>query len=261
MPVDYSKFANIEDSDEEREEQEQKQREEMKKEMEIMQGRPADKPAARPAKTEVVKDDEDEKIEWYRHREWKPAEPKQEFAPSKLDQPVAVANDVGTQKKAEASQWNVAGTWEERNMIGWAKAELASLLVGVSADMDGKGLVKVDKIDSIEGDCSIPIVRGRPRYIFDLCFTVHFVAETTIDGKSGKSKGTIKFEGFSHDDFEDEGCRMALKFTDEKSVGAAEKRVVVEACGATRRAVEQGHGLCAAIHTKLATFASSLEKQ
>jgi len=101
----------------------------------------------------------DEKLDWYRHREWKPEnrEDVSRFVPSKLESPTFTP-PVSTAAK---SVWNSADTWEEKDVTRianeWLKSEL----------------LKLDDIESIsdmEGYASITSVRGSTKYLFDFSF-------------------------------------------------------------------------------------------
>ncbi len=51
-----------------------------------------------------------------------------------------------------------AGTFEERNMLQWAKGRCDALMVGLTS-----GSVTTSKVASCSGDANIFIVRGKKR--------------------------------------------------------------------------------------------------
>merc|ERR1712232_1124629 len=66
---------------------------------------------------------------WYNHRDWKPKDEKKDFIPSQLDA------EMSAKAPKTASEWNAAGTWEEKSMLPWWKTKLTSL-----------GALKIDKL-------------------------------------------------------------------------------------------------------------------
>ncbi|CAE8648214.1 unnamed protein product, partial [Polarella glacialis] len=105
---------------------------------------------------------------WYKHREWKPEEPQQDFAPSKLGEQVA----AGAQSKSSASgtsAWNSAGTWEEKDMMPWWSQKLQAL----NGLGDGEVLT-VEKVEGVRGEASVVHVRGQPKFLCDLSFELCF---------------------------------------------------------------------------------------
>ena len=80
-------------------------------------------------------------------------------------QPVKASNLTST------SAWNTAGTWEERNMTSWAKSRLEELLVGLTQEVTD-GHIELKEVTDWEGDASIPVIRGRPRFLYDFTFKV-----------------------------------------------------------------------------------------
>jgi len=88
------------------------------------------------------------------------------------DDPMPIAAATATpQSLATNSAWNTAKTWEERDMTTWAKSHLESLLVGVSQDVTDS-LAEIKELADWDGDASIPVIRGRPRFLYDFTFNV-----------------------------------------------------------------------------------------
>ena len=56
-------------------------------------------------------------------------------------------------------------------MTKWAKARLTELLVGITQEVTDAH-VEVKELTDWEGDASIPVIRGRPRFLFDFTFKV-----------------------------------------------------------------------------------------
>lgn len=103
--------------------------------------------------------------------------------PKKLDAPAEEA-DV----KGGGSQWNKAGTYEEKNMKKWVEDILKSALKGITFDIPtaAGGALTTTGVDAIEGDANISSSRGKRRHLLDLSFTVEF--EGKVGDASGKGK-------------------------------------------------------------------------
>jgi hypothetical protein len=107
--------------------------------------------------------DEDEKIVWYRHREWKPEirQDVSQFVPTKIDSPQPDKPRANPTKSA----WNAADSWEERDVTQSAREWLQR---------------EVKRIKNIEGFASITNVRGRVRYIFDFSFDIEGINQERL---------------------------------------------------------------------------------
>lgn len=127
-----------------------------------------------------------------------------------LDAPQPMVAATSTPSSlASASAWNSARTFEERDMTRWAKAHLESLLVDMSVDVaDATAVIK--ELSDWEGDASIPVIRGRARFLYDFNFTIKLDVNSGSD--TGK-KATIKVVDFSQDDDE---VQLELKFVSPK---------------------------------------------
>jgi hypothetical protein len=107
------------------------------------------------------------------------------IAPKKIDStPKAIPAQAA---KAGESQWNTAGTWEEKNKTSWATERLREVLVcsqpvGIA---DGDKL-EITDVKKIEGDAQICIVRGKKRFIFDFNITLAwdcYIEDKVYQGK------------------------------------------------------------------------------
>lgn len=113
------------------------------------------------------------------------------------DDPVPVQHS----KITSSSAWNTAGTWEERDMTKWAKGHLTDLLVGITQEVTD-GHIAVKELSDWEGDASIPVIRGKPRFLYD--FTFKAKLELNAVGSSAAKKAEVKFIDFSNDEDEHE---------------------------------------------------------
>jgi len=132
---------------------------------------------------------------WYKHREWKPAEEKKEFTPQQVQ---SAGGAEGAKAPAAGSTWNAAGTWEEKRMLPWWEAQLASLK-GISLDPFGGTSMSltVDSVSKAEGEAEIQHIRGVPRFFFDLRFDVGFTYGYKTSSR--KYSGHVKVTEFSND--------------------------------------------------------------
>jgi len=146
------------------------------------------KGAARPTKKNDVEvcDDEDEKFDWYRHRETKLPQDAN-AAPQRVEPQAAAPDGYDTPSYAHGaseksgSVWNKAGTWEERDVMAAARKVLEESLVPEELDI-GQGVIRLKDVTGIEGSASGVLVRGTPRMLFDLSFKIG--VEVCLGGRS-----------------------------------------------------------------------------
>lgn len=293
MPVDYSKFDNIEDSDDEQPQTKKapakaapekphcancsrdipkplkcgvckkvsycsqkcqkedwqfhkrncNKPEEPKKKREPSQNKSpeqaASKRAASKGKAEdKVVDNDDDVGTWYRHREWKPSEAKQEFKPTQLTADAAAeAGTTGNRDsvKTAGSAWNKAGTFEDVDVTSKAKDSFKVALSEPVANVDaGGGSICVTDIGDVSGDASKPVIRGTVRHLFDLGFEVKFAFKWMGDGGQKKAEGSLKVSDFTNDTFsEGSGSEpvVQLSFKDSKLLDTARRQAVEDALG------------------------------
>ncbi|CAK9012347.1 Protein STIP1 homolog [Durusdinium trenchii] len=101
--------------------------------------------------------------------------------PQKLDAPVE-KDDV----KGGGSQWNQAGTYEEKGMTKWLEDRLKSGLVGVKFELPRGGSISTTGVADLKGDCSISVSRGKRRHLMDVSFNVEY--EATVGDSNGRGK-------------------------------------------------------------------------
>ena len=71
------------------------------------------------------------------------------------------------------SQWNSAGTFEEKDVSEWAKSHLTKKLMDlkvINKDMN----VFIEKVRSVEGDASVIFTRGKFKFVYDLTIELDF---------------------------------------------------------------------------------------
>jgi len=219
---DYSRFDNLDISDDEEEEKPNPQQ--PAPPVKSNKASPPKKAVSRPTKPATEEEDEEDlglpnKVKksgnskyWWDQSGGKTSTgiitpQKIESSPEK---PVATASQPG-------SVWNNAGTWEEKEMLKYWKESLPETLVGLETPWED-GCVKVSALSEVDGEATICVRRGKISRLFDLNFSVSFIAM----GQGKTYKGKIKLPNVA-EDHEDE-FEMTLKWegTKPKSGGILE---------------------------------------
>lgn len=117
------------------------------------------------------------------------------------------SDDADPEKGGRGSHWNVAGTWEERNMTTWAKERLTSYLKAAAASSSssvtlstgqlGRVCARVESVTSLKGDAQIVMVRREPRFGYNFEANLSFRVGITLQAaapEDGESKEEV-FEG------------------------------------------------------------------
>ncbi|KAJ1454310.1 activator of Hsp90 ATPase [Pelagophyceae sp. CCMP2097] len=172
-------------------------------------------------------DDDKTPITWYKHRETKL--PPSAQGPSKFDDAPESPADETEKRISASSVWNTAGTWEERNVLPWARKEFELMLPGLSCVRDDFTLTVKD-VSAVTGDASVGTNRGKARHIFDLAL------ELKIEVKVGDKvyTGKLTIEEFNHDALstDADAVHVAWAFTDEKKCKASLLKAVSGGVGA-----------------------------
>lgn len=222
---DYSRFDQLDDcSDEEPEpEPEPEKPPEAKPKAKPAKKKSAPKPAPKkkPAPKVESSDDDDDIMStkkgsdkkdskyWWDNRGGQNASSTGSITPQKITSPQQVS---ASNLQAGASQWNSAGTWEEKNMSDWFENQLKSALSSISFDQDDAE-ASITSVEGFSGDVNICKRRNKTSWIYDVNFKVKF----EIDGQ----KGTLTIPELSNMD-DDDYC-IELKWA-----SSAKKRGAVE---------------------------------
>jgi hypothetical protein len=99
----------------------------------------------------------------------------------------------GPSTAIKQSDWNRGNTWESTDVTLWAKTRLTELLKACSC-VDENARVSVTDVPSVKGAASVPIVRGRKRYMFDFCVALDFVSEPA-DADAERGAGGVRARG------------------------------------------------------------------
>merc|ERR1712166_103884 len=146
---------------------------------------------------------------WWDNRGGQNASSTGSITPQKITSPEQV---TASNLQAGASQWNSAGTWEEKNMSDWFENQLKSALSSISFDQDGAE-ASITSVEGFSGDVNICKRRNKTSWIYDVNFKVKF----EIDGQ----KGTLTIPELGNMD-DDDYC-IELKWA-----SSAKKRGAVE---------------------------------
>jgi hypothetical protein len=105
--------------------------------------------------------------------------------PQKLETAPASEVDV----KGGGSQWNQAGTYEEKGMSKWMEERLKQTLTGMTFQIPtgSGGSISITGVEGVKGDASISVSRGKRRHLLDISFDVEYKASV------GDADGTGKF--------------------------------------------------------------------
>lgn len=113
-----------------------------------------------------------------------------DIAPKRLEE--APAAESGTVAPG-ASAWNKAGTWEERDVTGWAKESLEQALLKTFFTFPALApgaLASITKA-SVDGTASYATVRGKKRYLYEFKLTVNWAVTKLPD--DGVCLGSLIF--------------------------------------------------------------------
>jgi len=207
----------------------------------------------------VVDNDNDDIGTWYRHREWKPTvEPKKEFKPVTVDAAETAA--VPAAPAAAGSAWNAAGTWEEKDVTDMAKRTLQDKLSALTEMEIASGVLSAS-MQSVEGEASKPVIRGKLRHFFDLSFKVNFTFKWMDADGQKQAEGTVSISDFTNDTFA-EGVLAApvveLSFKDARKLEPSRRHAVEAGIGAGQW--PPSSGLMEQVSRKMKDWAAEYEQ-
>ncbi|KAH9261760.1 hypothetical protein BASA81_000416 [Batrachochytrium salamandrivorans] len=108
---------------------------------------------------------------------------------AKLDQankPQALSQSTQVVGNSKAgSQWNSAGTFEEKDMTKFATEAITNALVGTSVLLDTV-VVEVTNVSDFDGSASHTVIRGTRKTPFDFTFVVDWTAHFDPEPLTGK---------------------------------------------------------------------------
>lgn len=131
-----------------------------------------------------------------------------EIEPKKLsEEEAAKLQQAAAQQGTNASAWNAAGTFEERDVTEWAKQQLQQTLVGTSSS---SAVITGCNVPS--GDAHIWFIRGKKRHGFEFDIELQWSlssssgssdAAAAAAAAAAGSSGSIKLTGVSPDELDD----------------------------------------------------------
>ncbi|CAB9530710.1 Activator of Hsp90 ATPase, N-terminal [Seminavis robusta] len=118
-----------------------------------------------------------------------------DIAPKKIDPASAAPAPAATGDK---SSWNHAGTWEERDVTGWAKESLQQFLLKATytfpASSPAPGAIaRIESVKKIDGHASFATVRSKKKYIYEFAVTGVEWTLDLPDGNIDAVKGKLNF--------------------------------------------------------------------
>jgi len=146
-----------------------------------------------------------------------------------LSPPRAPGAEVG-------SEWNQAGTWEEKDTSSWVKETLTEYLRKSSVPMEevtlpsgqtGTASAKVTKVKSLSGEAQIVMVRKQPRHGYN--FEAELSFSITLDGTdhAGSFGGYLNLHELM-DAIPIKDLKIDTKWKSSSNAPPAELRTVVE---------------------------------
>jgi len=125
--------------------------------------------------------------------------------PKKLEGAVEEVKEA----KGGGSQWNQAGTYEEKGMTKWVQERLQAALTGITFQLPqgaAEGSISTTGVDGFKGDASIAVSRGKRRHIMDFSFDVSY--EGRVGDASGKGKLLLSEVSTGDDDAPEVKCEI-----------------------------------------------------
>lgn len=123
----------------------------------------------------------------------------------------AAAAPAANADPTKGSAWNSAGTFESKNMTGWAKTRITELLKEGNAPADGCTITI--KSVALEGDAEIVSARGKRKAIYDFIATLDW--QMTF-GIANSVNGTIKIVDIEADEGDYEVVEVTMSSTPSK---------------------------------------------
>lgn len=139
--------------------------------------------------------------------------------PKKID-PNGVSNQ--NNQTHLGSAWNMAGTWEEKNLNKWASDRIKELLVSVDALEFSNGTAQIAEVTRCSGDAFLVTVRNKKRVGYTYELTLKVKGEWEIGGEKKKMKAHIDIPEFSFGELDD--LEIQAKLSEDKDILLEDKR-------------------------------------
>jgi len=193
---------------------------------------PLDVPEAQPSVTEVAPKAPTDHLYWARSSSQNAAPPPKKLSEEEVKQMAASSSSAG------ASAWNKSGnTWEEKPVNTWAFELLRDTLLPEMAytlplatvpvpplpasEADASGSVgvsvRVTKAESVTGECTYVVSRGKQRVVFELTIKISLEMEVRVGDELRQIlTGKLTMTELSNDDLEDAKMPSTAKCTCEQ---------------------------------------------
>jgi hypothetical protein len=140
-------------------------------------------------------------------------------APVRLtaEQEAALKEQQNAAAEGKGSQWNAAGTYEEKDVSAWARKRTQELLEGV--EVGPGGVVRVTSV-ACTGEAHVVFVRGKRRAAFELKVTIGWEVASGAEEQVIKGTARTAEEGVTGDDIDDEDDVELVVALEKGSEGA-----------------------------------------
>lgn len=160
-----------------------------------------------------------------------------DIAPKKLEQQPAASASAASDAAAAAapgstSAWNTAGTWEEKDVTGWAIEELQTELTNMpeyNVPIPTKGCTMSITSAKVKGHASVAAVRGKKKYIYELSVSLDW--KFRDGGKNLEATGSMEFpdvDGTITCPEEYEAINFSIQQTDDDALRSVLRQGVVQ---------------------------------
>jgi len=160
-----------------------------------------------------------------------------DIAPKKLEQQPATSASAASDAAAAAaagstSVWNTAGTWEEKDVSGWAIEALQTELTNMpeySVPIPTKGCTMIITSAQVKGHASVAAVRGKKKYIYELSVSLDW--KFRDDGNNLEATGGMEFpdvDGTITSPEEYDAINYNIRQTDDEALRSVLRQGVVQ---------------------------------
>lgn len=118
------------------------------------------------------------------------------------------------------SAWNRAGTWEEKNLNGWATDKIKELLGCTTLEFSG-GRAEIVEVSKCSGDAFLVTVRNKKRVGYTYELTIIVKGEWMIGDEKKKVKGHLDVPEFTFGELDD--LQIEVRLDAEKDLVPEDK--------------------------------------
>ncbi|XP_074359728.1 uncharacterized protein LOC141699800 isoform X2 [Apium graveolens] len=118
------------------------------------------------------------------------------------------------------SAWNRAGTWEEKDLNGWATHKIKELLGSTTLEFSG-GRAEIVEVSKCSGDAFLVTVRNKKRVGYTYELTIIVKGEWVIGDEKKKVKGHLDVPEFTFGELDD--LQIEVRLDAEKDLMPEDK--------------------------------------